>query len=67
MKTIAEQLSLHGQNEEITATQFRAMPGEVLKQVELGKRFIITRNGKQMAVLQKPQWNTDAVVSPDGK
>ena len=51
MKKIREMLSLAGVVETITVTQLREQPGEVLDQVELGKRFNITRNDKVCAVL----------------
>jgi antitoxin (DNA-binding transcriptional repressor) of toxin-antitoxin stability system len=46
---------LEHQSEEITATAFRAHPGDVLLQVQLGKTFTITKNGKPIAVLSRPE------------
>ena len=46
---------LEGQFEEITSTEFRAHPGDVLMQVQLGKTFTITKNGKAIAVLSRPE------------
>lgn len=53
MKTIADQLSLKRKLEEITLTEFRIQPGEVIAQVILGKTFIITKTGKPVAVLSQ--------------
>lgn len=44
---------LVGQIEEITMMDFRKAPGDVIDEVVLGKTFIVTRQGKPMAVLQK--------------
>lgn len=38
--------------EKITMSDLRNLPGDVLAQVQLGKTFIITKNGKEIAVLQ---------------
>ena len=46
---------LEDQSEEITATDFRKHPGDVLLQVQLGKTFTITKNGKAIAVLSRPE------------
>ena len=50
---LADNVSLSGRIEEITISEFRKAPGDVLTQVELGKTFVIKRNGKDIAVLSK--------------
>lgn len=56
MKTLKQEVgSLQGREETITMSELRAQPGDVLDQVELGKTFNITRNGKVIAVLAKPE------------
>ena len=45
-------LNLVGEHEKIAIQQFRRQPGEVIAQVELGKRFTLTRYGKPVAMLQ---------------
>ena len=37
--------------ETISMTDFRSMPGEIMQAVQLGKRFIIEKNGKPIAQL----------------
>lgn len=46
---------LDGQKETITAMDFRKSPGEVLLQVALGKRYVITRYGKPVAEISQPE------------
>lgn len=55
MKTIADQVSLVGHSESITISELRAKPGEVFAQVALGKSFTISKNGKVMAEIKKPE------------
>ena len=56
------------ETETISMMEFRASPGDVLDQVLLGKTFVITRQGKEIAVLQKlPGHNMTAHVNPQGK
>jgi antitoxin (DNA-binding transcriptional repressor) of toxin-antitoxin stability system len=58
MKTLQQEIgSLSGREETITVTELRARPGDVLSQVELGKTFKITRCGKVIAVISKPEPN----------
>ena len=54
MKMIREETSLDGKLETITATDLRHAPGEVLASVQLGKRFIITKQGRPVAMLCPP-------------
>ena len=51
MKTLADQISLKRKLEEITLSEFRRQPGEVIAQVVLGKTFVITKTGKPVSVL----------------
>lgn len=46
---------LEGEVETITIMKFRASPGDVLMQVALGKRFMLTRYGKVVAEIHKPE------------
>jgi len=57
MKTLAQSLkakkvTMRDDIEIITMSELRNLPGDVLAQVQLGKTFIITKNGKEIAVLQ---------------
>jgi len=51
MKKIKQEVSLDGRIETITAMDFRRSPGEVFMGVMLGKRFIITKQGKPVAMI----------------
>lgn len=47
MKTLKDEVgSLEGREETITMTELRALPGDVMDQVALGKVFSITRGGR---------------------
>lgn len=48
---------LEGTTEEITVSDFRSRPGDVLAQVQLGRTFTITKNGKPVAALAQPELN----------
>ena len=67
MKTIAEEVSLHGKSEEITISELRKRPGDIFQQVELGKRFSVTKNGKVIAAITRPENTLDVVVNSDGR
>ena len=54
MKKIRDEVSLGGKLETITAMDWRRAPGEVLASVALGKRFIITKQGRPVAMLCQP-------------
>ena len=41
--------------EQITISDFRSRPGDVICQVQMGKTFNITKQGKVVAVLQQPE------------
>lgn len=68
MKTLCDYVSLEGKIETISIVNFRRRPGDVLLQVELGKTFVLTRNGKIVSVLSKPPGKTlRMVVGPKGE
>lgn len=58
MKKINDEVSLDGKFEQITVMDLRKQPGEVLSSVSLGKTFLVTRNGKAIAVISKPPGET---------
>lgn len=67
MKSISDEVTLSGKIESISITELRNKPGEVLKQVELGKVFVIERNGTPIAVLSSPPGETLTIkVGSDG-
>lgn len=67
MKRLHEQVSLKKRLEQITISDFRSRPGEVLQSVGLGKAFVITKAGKPIAVLSKVPGETLAQhVQKDG-
>jgi prevent-host-death family protein len=49
MTKLQDMKALAGQAETITVSDFRRQPGEVFQQVEMGKRFTITKCGKVIA------------------
>lgn len=46
---------LIGQTEEIALQDFRQRIGDVIYQVQMGKVFTITKNGKPVATLARPE------------
>lgn len=58
MKKIKDEVSMAGSIENISISELRKSPGEVLKSVELGKTYVICRSGKPVAVLSKPPGET---------
>lgn len=67
MKKLSDHVTLKGQLETITVTEFRQAPGAVLAMVELGKTFVISKDGKPVAVLSKLPGETLATeVKGDG-
>jgi|HubBroStandDraft_2_1064218.scaffolds.fasta_scaffold504583_2 hypothetical protein len=46
---------LAGQKEEITICDLRNRPGDVFQQVQMGKTFYITKNGKLIAEIKDPE------------
>ena len=68
MKKIKDEVSLASKFEVITAMELRQNPGEVLDSVALGKTFLITKQGKPVAVLSKPPGETLTInVDKNGK
>ena len=55
MKTLKQEVgSLEGREETITMSELRALPGDVMDQVALGKVFVITRAGRVLGRLVSP-------------
>jgi antitoxin (DNA-binding transcriptional repressor) of toxin-antitoxin stability system len=57
MPKLTDQPLLADTSEEITVSDFRSRPGDVLMQVQMGRTFTITKNGKPVAVIAKPELN----------
>ena len=55
MKKITDSKHLAGTSEEISLSELRQNPGEVFTQVQMGKDFTITKNGRVIAEIQKPE------------
>lgn len=55
--TLADSKLLEGKSETITLCELRARPGDIFMQVQMGKVFTVTRNGKAIATIQKPEMN----------
>lgn len=53
MNRLNDEISLEGKLEYITMMDLRSNPGEILTSVSYGKAFVITRNGKPIAVLSR--------------
>lgn len=68
MKTLKDEVTLAGKLETITITELRQQPGEVLTNVGLGKTYVVTKNGKPVAVVSKPPGEAlSLVVDPKGE
>ena len=65
MRTI--KVSLKGQLEEITMMELRSNPGAILTETELGKMFVIKRNGRPIAVLSRLPGELIQVIGNNGK
>lgn len=48
---------LAGKTETISMSEFRRRPGDVIDQVQMGKEFSITKEGKVVAELKPPEPN----------
>jgi prevent-host-death family protein len=48
---------LKGKSEEISMTDLRSRPGDVIDQVQSGKTFTVTKAGKVVAVISQPEPN----------
>ena len=57
MRRLTDMKLLEGQTEEISMTDLRQRPGDVIDQVQMGKTFTITKGGKTVAVLAQPEPN----------
>ena len=53
MNKIKDEISLVSKVEQITMMDLRRSPGDIIDAVELGKAFVITKAGKQIAVLSR--------------
>lgn len=68
MKTRKDELSLAGKLEVISMMDLRKQPGEVMASVELGKTFVVERNGKPVAVIsQLPGQSLTLVIGRNGE
>lgn len=56
-KRLCDSNVLGGQTETITMMHLRESPGDIIEQVQMGKVFTITKAGKVVAVLSKPEPN----------
>lgn len=52
---VTEMKLLAGQSEQITMSDLRKRPGDIFTQVQMGKTFTITKAGKVIAVLSRPE------------
>jgi prevent-host-death family protein len=67
MKKISQLVSLKQEIEHMSMSDLRANPGEVIESVRLGKTFIVSKAGRQIAVLSAlPGSNLSIVVAADG-
>lgn len=67
MKRLHEEVDLTGKMDNISITELRQHIGEILSAVELGKVFVIERDGKAVAGLMKlPCQNLTIVVNGKG-
>lgn len=58
MRRLKDEIVLQSKFECITVSDLRAHPGEVLAYIELGKTYLVTRQGKAVAVMSKPPGET---------
>lgn len=54
-KRLPDMNLLEGQTEDLPLAEFRKRTGDVIAQVQMGKVFTITKNGKAVAVLARPE------------
>jgi antitoxin (DNA-binding transcriptional repressor) of toxin-antitoxin stability system len=54
---LTEMKLMKGKTEQITIMDFRSRPGDILTQVQMGKIFRITKQGKVVAMLSPPEPN----------
>lgn len=68
MKRIRDEISLAGKIETITMMELRSRPGEVIEAAMLGKTYLISRNGRAVAVLSAlPGQHLAMNVDPKGR
>lgn len=53
MKHLTDMNLFDGEMEEITMMQLRKAPGDIFAQVQMGKKFILTKSGKPIAELSQ--------------
>lgn len=51
-KRLTDSQPLRGQLEYLALQDMRAAPGDIINQVQMGKVYVITKQGKPVAVLQ---------------
>lgn len=51
MKRLKNEINLIGVIETISMMELRERPGEIFTSVELGKVFVVKRNGKPLAII----------------
>lgn len=67
-KKLTETTMLRGFIEKITMMDLRKSPGDIIEQVQMGKIFIVSKAGKDVAVLQAlPGESLTLFISPKGK
>lgn len=59
MERLADSKPLVGTSETITISELRKQPGEVFSQVEMGRSFTVTKNGKTIAEISEPEPDFD--------
>lgn len=68
MKRLNQEVTCEGKLETITMMELRSRPGEIMTAVQLGKVYIIERNGFPMAILSKPPGKElVTLVNPKGE
>ena len=60
-------VSLVGQLEEISMMELRGNPGAILTETELGKMFVIKKNGNPIAVLSRLPGELIKVIGAKGE
>ena len=66
MNKLKDEISLEGKLETISMMELRKNPGEIISSVELGKTFIIQRNGVKIATLRRLPGGLSYDISTDG-
>ena len=67
-KRLTETTMLRGIIEKISMSDLRQSPGDIIDQAQMGKIFIITKGGKEVATLQKLPGDTLTLfIDPKGK